>query len=378
MSSRKKSKLQSFIFYALNLVCLTGCGGAAGFLLATLEKRQAAASGGAKSFLLLLCAMAGFYACYFVSIWLHEVGHLIGGLLSGYRFLSIRFGKVVFQNENGRLRLARYSMPGTGGQCLMLAPEVDPKDMPVVLYNLGGLLMNLILALAGAIAFFCLKNTAPLASSAALLTGLLNLTLLITNGLPFTSLGTDGANAVILCKNKAARVPFANSLRILELLDRQVQLQDMPEELFFLDRAMPLDDPITSSQAFNRFNYLVNLFRFDEAKETGAFILSHATCIHQLHEKLICGELLFIASLQGDVDTAKTIFAAHKKEFKAIRTFISMQRIYCAYYTLVEPDAKQAEKYQKQFAKSVKNYPNKLDAQNEQRLFDLIAQKQKQ
>ena len=50
-------------------------------------------------------------------------------------------------------------MPGTGGQCIMTAPKVDVEKMPIVLYHLGGLFMNLFVFLTGIIVFFVVKTS---------------------------------------------------------------------------------------------------------------------------------------------------------------------------------------------------------------------------
>ena len=92
-------------------------------------------------------------ACLILSFWLqailHEGGHLVCGLLSGYRFLSFRVGSFTLLRQNGRLVLRRFYLPGTGGQCLLEPPDGD--EVPFRLYNLGGGLANLLSALAAAL-----------------------------------------------------------------------------------------------------------------------------------------------------------------------------------------------------------------------------------
>ena len=70
-------------------------------------------------------------ACLVLSFWLqailHEGGHLVCGLLSGYRFLSFRVGSFTLLRQNGRLVLRRFYLPGTGGQCL-LEPQTGTRS----------------------------------------------------------------------------------------------------------------------------------------------------------------------------------------------------------------------------------------------------------
>lgn len=54
-------------------------------------------------------------AAFYLQTILHEGGHLVCGLLTGYRFVSFRIGSWMVQRENGRLRFHRYTLAGTAG-----------------------------------------------------------------------------------------------------------------------------------------------------------------------------------------------------------------------------------------------------------------------
>ena len=71
---------------------------------------------------------------------------LIAGIISGYKFSSIRFLSFIFFLENGKLKLKKLKLAGTGGQCLMIPPKLDGTS-PVCLYNWGGCLANLIFSI---------------------------------------------------------------------------------------------------------------------------------------------------------------------------------------------------------------------------------------
>lgn len=81
----------------------------------------------------------------------HEAGHGVAGLMSGYRPVSFRLLSLVFTGDGrGRLRVRRYGIAGTFGQCLMEPPAGPADRLPVVAYNLGGIVANALLALAAA------------------------------------------------------------------------------------------------------------------------------------------------------------------------------------------------------------------------------------
>ena len=51
-----------------------------------------------------ICVMLVFlYLSFFIHIVLHETGHLIFGLMSGYQFSSFRIGTHMLMKENGKL-----------------------------------------------------------------------------------------------------------------------------------------------------------------------------------------------------------------------------------------------------------------------------------
>ena len=63
-------------------------------------------------------------------IMVHEAGHLVCGLLSGYKFVSFRIFDFTILRSEGRLRVKRFAVAGTGGQCLLSPPDkADRKSV---------------------------------------------------------------------------------------------------------------------------------------------------------------------------------------------------------------------------------------------------------
>ena len=80
----------------------------------------------------------------YLQLIIHELGHLIFGLLSGYKFSSFRIGNIILLKHRKKLKFKKLKIAGTAGQCLMSPPEIKDGKVPVFLYNLGGALLNLI------------------------------------------------------------------------------------------------------------------------------------------------------------------------------------------------------------------------------------------
>ena len=85
---------------------------------------------GGGSMLYYALGMIMYFVTVYLQIIIHECGHMVFGLMSGYKFRSIRFGSFMIVSIEGKLRFKRYSLAGTGGQCLMSPPELVDGKMP--------------------------------------------------------------------------------------------------------------------------------------------------------------------------------------------------------------------------------------------------------
>ena len=145
------------------------------------------------------------YVAIFLEMAIHEAGHLVFGLATGYKFVSYRIGSLVFFKENGKLKVKRFSLPGTGGQCLMEMEEYSPS-FPVVLYNAGGSLFNFLSSVIFLLLFFLLMDV-PFLSSFLLMAAFVSFGLGAMNIIPFIY-GNDGSNIVAIKKNEMERKCF--------------------------------------------------------------------------------------------------------------------------------------------------------------------------
>ena len=102
----------------------------------------------------LIFTLVGMLVSIFLHIIIHEGGHLVCGLLSGYKFVSFRVGSLMLMKSNGKYMIKKFHIPGTGGQCLMSPPDMKDGKIPLVLYNLGGSFINIILGVLFGVGYF--------------------------------------------------------------------------------------------------------------------------------------------------------------------------------------------------------------------------------
>ena len=96
---------------------------------------------------IILFLITGVIA-FVLHIVVHEAGHLFFGLLSGYKFISFRvFDFKIMKDENGKFKIRYERLAGTGGQCLMRAPEYIEGKFKYKLYLLGGVMFNLVFSI---------------------------------------------------------------------------------------------------------------------------------------------------------------------------------------------------------------------------------------
>ncbi len=95
------------------------------------------------------------YLAMFLQMFIHEGGHLVFGLLTGYRFSSFRIASLMLLKENGSYHWKKLSLAGTGGQCLMCPHDLVDGKIRYVVYNFSGVFFTLISAVLPVIPDFC-------------------------------------------------------------------------------------------------------------------------------------------------------------------------------------------------------------------------------
>lgn len=164
---------------------------------------------------------------------MHEAGHLLFGLLLGYRFVSFRIFSFTLIRENGRLCVKRFHLAGTGGQCLLAPPERPLEEVPVVLYNLGGVMANAATALAAAFTLWQIGDRGLLPTLFLMMFAIAGLLLALLNGIPrrVNGFGNDGYNIRLLRQPQSKRA-FLSQLGVNALCQAGVRIKEMPAEWF--------------------------------------------------------------------------------------------------------------------------------------------------
>ena len=318
------------------------------------------------------------YFSWFIHIVIHESGHLIGGLFSGYTFSSFRIGSFMLLKENGKLVSKRLKIAGTGGQCLMAPPKMVDGKFPVVLYNMGGSVMNLLVSLLFVPVLIAAPKGGFLALFSFLMIGM-GIISGLGNGIPLhtKTVDNDGYNAISLGKSKDAMQAFWLQMKMNEQLSKGLRLKDMPDEWFQMPSDEAMKNNLVAAIGVSVCNRLMDQHRFEEADAQMAHILSIESGMIGLHRNLvICDRLYYELIHENRPNVVASFYTKEQQKFmKAMRTFPSVIRTEYAYALLVEKDQGKAAKAMEAFDKVAKTYPYPNDINSERELIHIVAEK---
>lgn len=310
----------------------------------------------------------GYILSMYLQIAVHEGGHLLFGLLTGYRFCSYRLGSFMLVKQDGRMTLRRLKIAGTGGQCLMAPPDWT-EDLPVTLYNLGGCLLNLLFSV------LCLALWLPLRhhwlGALPLICALAGLGFALTNGIPMRVGGVDndGRNVLSLRKDPQARRAFWLQMKVVQAQSDGLRLCEMPEDWFRWPES-GMDNPLVASIAVFCCNRLLDQARISEARSAIENLLSGKSGMPGLYTNLLTCDLIFCCLLEGDTDSASALLTKPLLSFmKSMKTFPSVIRTAIAVAQLLDKDNGKADTLRKQFEKTARSYPYPQEIDSERELL---------
>lgn len=366
----KKEKIFNIIYSALGLLISAAIGFLCGY--AILEYVGKLGSGLSLP-LYLLALAAGLLAlalAVILQILIHEGGHLIFGLISGYGFVSFRVGSLMLlKGENGRLSFKRYFLAGTAGQCLMSPPDIEEDGyLPVGLYNMGGAMLNAITSLLFFWAYYLSSRTVILPMFFLCL-GIVGLGLALMNALPMKLSGicNDGYNALTLGKDEEALNSFWKQLKMNQYMSLGHRLKEMPEQWFSLSDGEQGNNVLTASTAVFRANRLLDQQRPEEAELAIDSLLASPGNVLGLYLALLKCDKLYLRAIKGDVQSPDK---ATEKFMDKMKSYPSVLRTRYA-LSLAQGDSQKAEAYKQRFQTLSKDYPYSGELRSEQELMEL-------
>lgn len=367
----KKKNLGQIIYTIIMLLAGFLCGGMAGALLARAEEQ------GVEFWVGMIALFLGIYGAMLIQTIVHEAGHLVFGLMSGYQFSSFRIGSLMFIKEDRKIKMRKYSIAGTAGQCLMSPPDLVDGQMPVVLYNLGGCILNLIVSVLFAVmAYFRQNNLIEFIIYVTIV--VIGIAFALTNGIPMQvgPISNDGHNALSLGKNSKAMQAFWLQLKVNNEQGKGMRLKEMPESWFPVPADEDMDNGLIAALGVFRVSWLMDQLRLEEAAEYIENLLGKETGIIGLHRSLLLNERIYCELVvKGNISEAIYLHnKEHEKFVKSMKNTPNVIRGEYAYALLAEKDEKKAEELLSHFEKVAKTYPYPREIEGERELIALVTE----
>ena len=317
--------------------------------------------------------MLQLYLAFFLQIIIHEGGHLVFGLLTGYRFSSFRILSFMLVKKGEKLEFKRFGLSGTAGQCLMSPPELKDGKMPYVLYNLGGIIMNLI-----ASAVFCLgalllrgAGKEPVFPWILALAGVY---MALTNGIPLNdTVSNDGYNALNLGRDPVALRSFWVQLTVNAASTQGTRIKELPEEWFEIPEGADMSNNLISSWLTLAENRAMDVRDFEQARSILDTLLDGECELPGLHRVLMLNDRAFLDILEKgkDADLSPLNGKQEAAVLKQMRNFPSVLRTQFAEALIVKEDGKKAEEILGRFEKAAETFPSEADIEGERELIGI-------
>lgn len=314
----------------------------------------------------------------YLQIIIHEAGHLVCGLATGYKFVSFRFKSYVLVKANGQYQIKRFAIPGTGGQCLMDPPGTIDAPGSSLLYLLGGVSANLLLTILFLLlALFGVFST--IVNFSLLVGAFVGLVIIVTNGIPMLLSGipNDMMNIRILRKSQTARRAMFLSLKVNALQTDGTRLATLPLSWFDIPNNEPVSSYFTAMILLLREGWYLDNYAFDKANEVMGQVEQEAIQkdFPQILRYEMNVEKLFLLILNGSDKEEVRQYYETKAKFYINRTkkfMLGKQRTLWAYAYFIENDIAQSRLIYEQMLRMREQYPVIAEAQSEIDLVDYL------
>lgn len=318
---------------------------------------------------LILLSVYGWLVLHIV---IHEAGHLVFGLLTGYKFSSFRVFSLMLILDNGKLRLKKFSIPGTGGQCLMCPPDLVDGKIPTFLYNMGGCILNTQTAIV------CVVMNVVFPHFFWVIGAVFGVIAVALNGIPRSKgVSNDGNNALSLRKDPKAMRAFWAQMKLAEAMSKGIRLRDMPEGWFWVPTDEQMNNVALGAMGYATCCRLLDAQKLDEFKTLADRFLSMETGLMGIQkDSLACDRITCELIGDGSREVVERLLTDQlRKTMKAMKTSISILRTEYAIALLYDKDEAKAGKHLAAFEKRAKTYPYTGDVESERDLIAMIQAK---
>ena len=254
----------------------------------------------------ILWMLIAVLLAFILHIILHEGGHLVAGLLTGYRFVSFRFLNFTLINKDGRLQWRNFELAGTGGQCLMAPPDKPLEEINTRWYNAGGVLANIVIVLLSLVLVWAFDLPHWL-NELLIIMAFIGIVTALTNGIPMKlgGVANDGFNLLQMEKDLPGKQSFCNILDINARSQEGETYSEMPERLFALPQPIDWKNSMHVGSVLSAATRLLALHQWEDAYQLLTEALNHKNEYMVLYQLETENMMIQTCILSGRDDEAR-------------------------------------------------------------------------
>ncbi len=302
-------------------------------------------------------------AYVFLVILVHEFGHLLCGLITGYQLISFRVLNMSICKNEDSLKLTLCKFHNSDGQCLMCPPDYKESKSPFFLYMIGGSLFDFAMFLI----FFQLSQSLSLSYEIRmLLLVLAHIEFLgfIINIIPhrFNGVISDGLTVLLMLKDKnAVRCWYQHAHLYFELLNGKTY-GDIEENTFEILQKYDCDlsNELIAMFKLEQCYYLMYHKKWDEA----LLMIEEIERYNKTFDSIVKPEKLFILiKLKESSSYIDVLYRNYYKWIKVKKIAnIHLERIRLAHDIYLGLDKTDSRNQLKIFMSKLASHPNKVEA----------------
>ena len=257
---------------------------------------------------------------------------------------------------------------------MMAPPEYNGGDFPYVLYNLGGVLANLL----SAVLFALLAWLIPLTPVRILLACLAIVGALLgpMNAIPFANeaIQNDGKNILCVRRSLHARRAFWVQMKLAAEVSRGVRVRDLPADWFAPFPEAEMDNPIVCAIPVLNTTRLMDMQAFPAALTAIRTLMARQKGVVGLYRTTMAcdGAVCELLGGQPGEFTAMLEEPAHQQIMKVMPDNPSILRTRYAIALLRDGDAEKAAALLDAFAKAAAKHAYPAEAEGEREIIAVI------
>lgn len=313
--------------------------------------------------LIILASLAGIAASGILAVILHEAGHILFGKICGFKFVKSKILCLEIYRVGNKLKIGFVKFGEELGDTEMAPTANRNLKVKVILYSLGGIIMNILQMTVQIFVLVTVKEN-PFVYSFVGASYLLPGYLLIINLLPLFK-GSDGDVAFTLISGGVEGRCALNYYKALALLFDGVTPENLPSALLY---DYDGDDCFSVYVSYLRY---LNRFLIDEKTafvEIDSIVLSY-DLPQELYSRVLC-EKFFKAIIVKDDKFVKS-FRGQVLDVLALDDCPTSYRIQAA-LSVYDGDYNRAKLLISSGLAAVNEYPVKGIAQFERRILTYL------